>query len=103
MIYLVAVLIFLSLGLIGYAASASVRERDEARQAQARRLSTMTGTSTGTLDSPLLKDRRLSSIEIFNSLLKRVSFAEPVARMLRQARLERRAGEIFLYMALLAF
>jgi tight adherence protein B len=102
MIGLVALLIFLSLGLIGYAVSASVREREEARQTQARRLSSMTGASLGTLDSPLLKDRRLSSIEVFNTLLKRMSFAEPVARMLRQARLERRAGEIFLYMALLA-
>ena len=101
MIGFAALLIFLSLVLSGYALSTWVRQRDEAQETRARRLASMTGTTPILVDSALLKDQRLSSIQQLNELLGQISLIAPVVRMVRQARLNRRVGEVLLYIPLL--
>src|SRR5213593_24873 len=97
MIGISALLVFMAFSLAGYGVAVWARQRDEARQLQARRLASMTGTSAASLDSPLLRDQRLSSIMMLNTLLGRASLVRPLVRLLRQARVERRAGEILMY------
>jgi len=98
---LMALLTFLSLCLAGYAISGWAGGREEVEQARLRRVAAMTGGAP-LRESPLLKDQRLSGIVVFNALLARISLVEPVVRMIRQAGLKRRAGEVLLYIPLLA-
>jgi tight adherence protein B len=94
--------VFVALTLFGYAASRYAVERQEAKESLDRRLSSMTGMATTTVASSVIKDRRLSGIAALNSLLARVSLVGPLVRMIRQAGLKRRAGEVILYIPLLA-
>src|SRR6185369_929859 len=50
----------------------------------------------------LLKDQRLSGIPAFDALLARTPIIAPLVRMIQQAGLRRRAGEVLLYIPLLA-
>jgi tight adherence protein B len=100
---LLALLVFVALILCGYAAAVWAREQGESREALDRRLATMAGTTPiGSSRGTLLKDERLSGIAILNSLLGRVSLVRPLVKTIRQAGLKRRAGEILLYIPLLA-
>ena len=100
---LLALLVFLALILCGYAAAVWAREQGESREALDRRLATMAGTTTASASrGTLLKDERLSGIAVLNSLLGRVSLVRPLVKTIRQAGLKRRAGEVLLYIPLLA-
>jgi tight adherence protein B len=101
---LLALLVFLALILCGYAAAVWAREQGESREALDRRLATMTGTTSigASRSGTLLKDERLSGIAVLNSLLGRISLVRPLVKTIRQAGLKKRAGEILLYIPLLA-
>ncbi len=69
---IVALLVFATLALVGYAASGWVQEREEAKDALGRRLTTMTGAPAGAVTASLMKDRRLSRIGVLNTVLQRL-------------------------------
>jgi tight adherence protein B len=102
MIFLISVLIFLSLALAGFAISGWARQREEAKDALGRRLTTMTGTPVVGSTASVLKDRRLSRIGVLNSLLERIAVTSWFVKIVQQAGLKRRVGEIVLYIPLLA-
>src|SRR5438876_543620 len=66
---IVAVLLFAFFALVGYAVSGWAQDREEAKEALGRRLTTMTGASVGAASAALMKDRRLSRIGLFNAIL----------------------------------
>lgn len=96
-----ALLLFAALALLGYAAALWVQQRSEARRALSTRLQSMAGPGADRLTAPLLKDQRLSSIPLLDSLLSSVPLVRPMVRMIRQAGLKRRVGEVLLYIPLL--
>jgi tight adherence protein B len=98
---LLALLVFLVLLLCGYAVSAWVSERDESKEVLDRRLAAMAGTAAAARVN-VLKDVRLSGIALFDRLLARISLVGPLVKMIRQAGLKRRVGEVILYIPLLA-
>jgi len=100
---ILALLLFTVLLLLGWAASAYVQERDESREALGRRLATMAGSAPETSARiSVLKDSRLSGIAVLNRALGRLTLIQPLVKMIRQAGLKRRAGEVLLYIPLLA-
>jgi tight adherence protein B len=101
MVGLVAVLVFTSLVLAGWAAAVWMQQRAEARRALASRLQTMSGPGAP-VGVPLLKDQRLSSIPLLDAILSSVPLVTPMVRMIRQAGLKKRVGEVVLYIPLLA-
>jgi hypothetical protein len=64
-------LIFGALVLAGYAAAKMLGARQDAKEAFARRLATMTGVSHGAQRGGVLKDRRLSAIAVVDNFLPR--------------------------------
>ncbi len=100
-IILTSLLVFTALALCGYAISGFAVEREQAKDALDRRLTAMAGTPSVNAGASVLKDRRLSGIGLFNKILTRVSIVDPFVRMIRQAGLKRRAGEVLLYIPLL--
>jgi tight adherence protein B len=103
MFFGLALLIFASLVLAGYALATMSRAREEAKQALGRRLWTMTGSVDGTLHrAGVLKDRRLSTIGALNTLLPRLGFVTPLVAMIGRAGLKKRVGEVVLYVLLAA-
>ncbi len=101
MLGLAAFSIFVVVVAMGYMLAVGVRSRDEADRALEQRLGVVSGGSTGRA-MPVLKDQRLSRIGILNFLLGTLPFVPAVSRMIRQAGLRRRTGEVLLYMPLLA-
>ena len=99
---MVALLLFAAFALLGYAVSGWAQEREEAKEALGRRLTTMTGTPVGTATTVVMKDRRLSRIGLLNALLQRLAVTKNLIRVIRQAGLNKRVGEVLLYMPLLA-
>ena len=99
---MVALLLFAAFALLGYAVSGWAQEREEAKEALGRRLTTMTGTPVGTATTVVMKDRRLSRIGLLNTLLQRLAITKNLIRVIRQAGLNKRVGEVLLYMPLLA-
>src|SRR5262245_37273466 len=99
---IIAIIVFASLVLIGYAAALALQQRSDARRALATRLQSMTGPGGERVAVPLLKDVRLSSIPALDSLLASIPFVVPMVTMIRQAGLKRRVGEVLLYIPLLA-
>lgn len=93
-----AFLVFVSLALMGYGLTGWISEREQAKEELARRL------AGGGASQPVtvLKDRRLSRIAVLNNLLERMSIMRPLVRLIHQAGLRRRAGEIALYFPLAA-
>src|SRR5690242_13914794 len=61
----------------------------------------MAGVATTTVGTSVVKDRRLSGIAALNTVLAQVSLVGPLVKMIRQAGLKRRAGEVILYIPLL--
>jgi tight adherence protein B len=101
MFFLIALAAFLSVALAGYAVASWCQQRLQVSQMLAVRLRKMTGRSdSGALS--LLKDDRLSRIAFLNVLLARISIVRPLVRMIRQAGLRKRVGEVLLYVPLLA-
>jgi len=97
-----ALLVFASLALAGYALTLWTQTQAEARQALRQRLKTMAGSGTNTVTAPLMKDQRLSSIPLLDRLLGTLPLVRPLVRMISQAGLKRRVGEVLLYIPLLA-
>src|SRR5215475_14538548 len=97
-----ALLIFASLVLAGYALATMSRSREEARKALDRRLWTMTGPADGALRTGVLKDRRLSTIGALNRLLPRLGVVMLLVGMIERAGLKKRVGEVVLYIPLAA-
>jgi tight adherence protein B len=102
MFAILALLIFASLTLAGYALAAMARARETAKQALDRRLWTMAGSGDGTLHVGVLKDRRLSSIGFVNRVLPRLKIVVPLGRLIARAGLKKRVGEVLLLMVFLA-
>src|SRR6266436_8733315 len=102
MLGVAALLVFLSLVLVGYALTGfSVRQQEAAEAIRKRLYSTPGGTADRTA-TPLLKDTRLSRIPVLNWLLGRITPVAGLVQMIRQAGLTNRVGEILLYIPLLA-
>src|SRR5262245_59183380 len=100
--FVLVILLFVALTLVGYAGSGYVVERKEAKDSLDRRLSSMAGVAPTSVSASVIKDRRLSGIGALNTVLARMSLVEPLVKMIRQAGLRRRVGEIVLYIPLLA-
>jgi tight adherence protein B len=97
-----ALLIFLSIALVGYALASVMGARITAREALQSRLNTLTGRGRDVAATRLFKDQRLSSIPLLHALLARLSFTSDLVRMIQQAGLSNRVGEVLLYVPLLA-
>src|SRR5262245_19647961 len=100
---ILVLLVFVALTLVGYAASGYAVQRQDAKAALDRRLTSMAGVASTTVATSVVKDRRLSGIAALNTVLARVSLVGPLVRIIRQAGLKRRAGEVILYIPLLGF
>src|SRR5206468_5164177 len=98
---IVALLLFAFFALVGYAVSGWAQDRKETKEALGRRLTTMTGAAVGGASAALMKDRRLSRIGLLNTLLQQLGVTKNLVRVIRQAGLNRRVGEVLLYMPLL--
>src|SRR5438128_9276743 len=99
---IVALLLFAFFALVGYAVSGWAQDREETKEALGRRLTTMTGAPVGGASAALMKGRRLSRIGPLNVLLQQLGITKNLVRVIRQAGLQRRVGEVVLYMLLLA-
>ena len=99
---IVALLLFAFFALVGYAVSGWAQDREETKEALGRRLTTMTGAPVGGASAALIKDRRLSRIGPLNVLLQQLGVTKNLVRVIRQAGLQKRVGEVVLYMLLLA-
>lgn len=98
-----AIIFFVAFALAGYALTSSMRQREEAKETIKTRLSSQAGVSSDEGERvSLLKDLRLSSIGVVNEMLGRLSFVSKFALMMRQAGLNKRVGEVLLYIPLLA-
>lgn len=97
-----AVIFFVAFAMAGYAITAAILEREEAKETIKTRLDSQTGVNPDQIERvSLLKDQRWSSIGVVNDLLGRISFVSKIALMMRQAGLNKRVGEVFLYIPLL--
>jgi tight adherence protein B len=99
---ILALLVFGCLVLMGYGFSMWLQQRLMARRELITRLRSMAGMSVGGDSASLLKDQRLSGIPAFDALLGQTPLIAPLVRMIQQAGLRRRAGEVLLYIPLLA-
>lgn len=102
MLGLAALLLFLSVAMTGYALARAIGARSSARESLRNRLYALTGGAPGGPAAGLFKDRRLSSIGFLDALLGRLSFTTGLVRMIQQAGLRNRVGEVLLYVPLLA-
>jgi tight adherence protein B len=98
---ILALLCFGVLVMLGYGASMWIQQRLAARHEVVERLRGMAGLSIVTETGSLLKDQRLSGIPAFDALLAQTPVVAPLVRMIQQAGLRRRVGEILLYIPLL--
>src|SRR5512145_2265715 len=104
MTLLLALAIFAVLVLLGYGLSSLALDRQQAQQALSNRLTTMAGASPEkVIGQSLLKDQRLSNIPVIDAILGNTPFVAPMVRMIEQAGLRRRVGEVLLYVLLIFF
>jgi tight adherence protein B len=101
-IALMAFLILVSFLMMGYGAAAMARQREQAAEALRERLGAAGVEPKESARSSILKDQRLSHITFLNNLLNRTSLTAPLARLIRQAGLSTRVGEVVMYIPLLA-
>src|SRR5262245_32562190 len=99
---ILAVLCFFCLVMAGYGISMWIQQRLAARREVLERLRGMAGFSMTESTRSLLKDQRLSGIPAFDALLSRTPLIAPLVKMIQQAGLRRRVGEVLLYIPLLA-
>ena len=103
MAVILAVLCFFCLVLVGYGFSIWLQQRIAAQRDLMDRLRSMAGIAGGGDDMrSVLKDQRLSGIPAFDALLSQTPIIAPLVRTIQQAGLRRRAGEVLLYIPLLA-
>lgn len=104
MFFAVAIIFFCALAIAGFGITQALRDRDETEVSRRRRLGAQTGLPFQESDkgprASAVKDLRLSSIEALNDFLARRSFVSNLARMMRQAGMNRRVGEVVLYLPL---
>ncbi len=101
MFAIVAFSVFALVAATGWALALAVRARAEADYALEQRLG-VAGRERVQKPASLLKDQRLSSIAPLDWILVRLPFVPGITRVIRQAGLRRRAGEVLMYMPLLA-
>ncbi len=99
---ILAVLSFFCLATAGYGFSLWFQQRLAAQRELLGRLRGMAGMSAGDSSGSLLKDQRLSGIPAFDAILSQTPLVAPLVRMIQQAGLTRRVGEVLLYIPLLA-
>jgi len=100
---LIAILLFVAVALAGFAGYVWTQQSTRRREALRGRLRKITtSTPDGSIAGKLLRDQRLSSIPALNAILARTPLVVPLVTMIRQAGLRRRAGEVILYVPLLA-
>src|SRR5215468_5051020 len=97
MALILATLCFGSLVLMGYGVAMWIQQRLAERHQMLDRLRVMAGFSPLADSRSLLKDQRLSGIPTFDAMLSRVPVVAPLVRMIQQAGLRRRVGEVLLY------
>lgn len=102
MVVILSVLCFFCLVLAGYGFSMWLQVRLAAQRDLVTRLRAMAGVTLDDQTGPLLKDQRLSGIPAFDALLSQTPIIAPLVRMIQQAGLRRRVGEVLLYIPLLA-
>jgi tight adherence protein B len=102
MMSFLAVLVFVSVALVGYAASTGLSAQQARRRAFRDRFSAMTGWMAESFEASILKDQRLSRIDVLNAILFRLSVTNRLRRMILQAGMRKRVGEFLLYVPLLA-
>jgi tight adherence protein B len=101
MLGIVAILVFLTLALVGYAATLSLRTRAEAAQKITTRLDSVAGGDRRAVS--IVKDERISQIPLLESILSSIAPISFLARRIRQSGIKRRPGEVLLYFPLIAF
>lgn len=101
----IAIVFFCALAIGGFAITQSLKERDESEVQRKRRLGSQTGLPFKDAEKgpkvSAIRDLRLSSIDVLNDFLTRLSLISNLARMMRQAGMNRRVGEVVLYIPLL--
>lgn len=98
---LIALVLFGAIVLAGFAGFAWLQQAREGQEALRQRLRRVTRKGERTPGVPLLRDERLSNIPFLNNVLMRTPMVLPLVRMVRQAGLRRRVGEVVLYIPLL--
>ena len=99
---LLATLLFAAIALAGFAMYAWTQQSADHRETLRGRLRKITTGTPDNITASLLRDQRLSSIPLLNSLLARTPMVVPLVNMIRQAGLRQRVGEVLLYIPLLA-
>jgi tight adherence protein B len=99
---ILAILSFGCLVMAGLGLSKWIQQRLTARREVETRLRGVTGLQAVGEARSLLKDQRLSGIPAFDALLSRTPLVAPLVVMIQQAGMRRRAGEVLLYIPLLA-
>lgn len=102
MLFVSAVMVFAALVLGGFAAATWLQQSEDARLAVMRRLGAMAGSASKGPGGSLLRDQSLSSIRLLNQLLGSMPIVTPIVQMIRQSGIQRRVGEVLLYIPLLA-
>ncbi len=103
MIGLAALLFFVAIALAGYALASVMGARVTAQEALHTRLNTVAGgPAREASGAGVFKDQRLSSIPLLDALLGRLAITRRLVGMIQQAGLRNRAGEVLLYIPLLA-
>lgn len=98
---LLAVLLFGAIALAGFALYLWSQQTADERARLRGRLSKLTPAAGENVTASLLRDQRLSSIPLLNSILSRTPLVLPLVSMIRQAGLRQRVGEVLLYIPLL--
>jgi len=98
---LIALVLFASIVLAGFSGFVWMQQSHEAQDALRQRLRRVTRKSERAVGVQLLRDERLSNIPLLDAILLRTPTVLPLVRMIRQAGLRRRAGEVILYIPLL--
>jgi tight adherence protein B len=98
---LIALTLFGAIVLAGFSGFAFLQQSHEAEDALRQRLRRVTRKGERPVSVQLLRDERLSNIPILDAILVRTPLVLPLVRMIRQAGLRRRAGEVILYIPLL--
>lgn len=102
MVAALALLIFVSLVLAGYASATMLAARWDARQTIDRRIATMTGSADGAIPVGVLKDRRLLTTGVVDRLLSRLRGMTWLTRTIIHAGLKKRLDEVLFYVPLAA-
>jgi tight adherence protein B len=99
---LIALLCFVTIVVAGYGFSIWAQQQLVARDTMVNRLRSLAGSADPGTSRSLLKDQRLSGIPLLDAFLNRLPLVRPLVQMIAQAGLRRRAGEVLLYIPLLA-